>query len=764
MEDEHRFIFISYANKDKHKMEPIVEYLENRNLPCWFAPRNIPFGENFQTVIINDIKKADAVLVLITENIAEARFVQKEVERALAYNKFVIPVFVDNTSLPSSLEFFLCDLQWIELYSYNTLEEGLEDLANYLEQNIFGQKLNLEIKKRINLKTLEVFPDTSNILLFRTHRETLNKINRVFVPPPKFVKMQQYLSEHHLLYLYHPFHTGKYSTTLALFSCLGIEEIYEWSKDTTFTQIFQQTIRQGAGYLIEIDSSEFLQSSSESMFDTYKKQLKEKQAYFVFIAKEKPGDHFLLPYTVKVDLPKNQKQLLLNHVEEEDAVLRDQISQWILKQAEEGKLPHLTQPGEAQKIISQIKALIQGKLDEKQFVRSLRENIEIRVNDWFKKEKNLEEIAFYLSISLFQEQTYDMILAKARQLTLILCNHFGKEPVNYLHNVAKKKCLDRYHAIEKPVWKPTDIGQEEQMQVILPSKEDTDYIWKYVWTQFPAYRLPIKDWFDQLLTEGNRWVEEQIFYIVFFLLKLNFTSVRKIFIEPWAKSPNKKEQVLAIRILEQLSVDPNWSHSVFRLIQSWVQHNDNGRLRWTAVTLLGSQVGAQYFPQSLKLLEETYNAKGYKLRFSIGRSLQNLSGLLNEYKDYEIMFYQFWRKWLGKLTDKKKSYLYKLAQTVFLSNPHLYLEANSKIAQEFWCHFIRFCFQDPIARNTVHVLLESLMIAAEGNMEKQRKVAILFTRVYQEGDQPVRIRIMHFILKGLRKDELLYRPYQFLVK
>ncbi|MGA8943323.1 MAG: toll/interleukin-1 receptor domain-containing protein, partial [Thermoactinomyces sp.] len=111
MKDEHRFIFISYANKDEHKMEPIVEYLENRNLPCWVAPRNIPFGENFQTVIINDIKKADAVLVLITENIAEARFVQKEVERALAYNKFVIPVFVDNTSLPSSLEFFLCDLQ-----------------------------------------------------------------------------------------------------------------------------------------------------------------------------------------------------------------------------------------------------------------------------------------------------------------------------------------------------------------------------------------------------------------------------------------------------------------------------------------------------------------------------------------------------------------------------------------------------------------------------------------------------------------------------
>lgn len=145
-------IFISYAFDDKHLMERVVEYLENRNLPCWYAPRDIRPGKNYQSVIVNVIKKASAVVVLITGKIAEAKFVQKEVERALAYNKFVIPVFVDGTPLPPNLELFLCDLQWVKLNSFTSQEDGLENLTNYLEQYILGQKLNLEIKKASNLK------------------------------------------------------------------------------------------------------------------------------------------------------------------------------------------------------------------------------------------------------------------------------------------------------------------------------------------------------------------------------------------------------------------------------------------------------------------------------------------------------------------------------------------------------------------------------------------------------------------------------------
>ncbi|MFC7441179.1 toll/interleukin-1 receptor domain-containing protein [Laceyella putida] len=761
MAEERPYVFISYAFDDQYKMAPIVEYLENRNLRCWYAPRDIPYGKNYQTAIVENLKKAAAVVVLITEKVGEAKFVQKEVERALAYSKFVIPVLVDGSPIPANLEFFLCDIQWVNLPSFATQEEGFSELATYLGENLHGHELELEIKRSPSFKQLEVVSDTSNVLLYRTHPDTLRKTSQRFVAPPEFGKMERGLTDHHLLYLHHPYHTGKYSTALALFSRLGIEEVHEWSKDATFNQIFQHPLRERAGYLIEIGSPQFFQTASESMLDTYIKQLKEKRAYFLFIATDEPGDHFL-PYSVKVSPPEDTEQLLLNHVEEEDAGLKEQITQWIRDQAAEGKLPQPAQPREAPEIVTRIRKLVRGELDEHAFMESLRENVQGRVNGWFKQERSLEEIAFYLTVSLFQGQPYDTITAKARQLASILAERIGKEADGRLHNIARDECLLMFHATVKTGWKVTEVGKELQEQIFLSSESDATYIWEYVWTQFPAYREAMKEWFDQLLAEGHRWAEDQISQMVITLLKRDFSSVRHALIQPWAMSESKREQFLVVRMLEWLSLDLDWSHVVFRLIQSWLRQFSNGRLRWTAIALLGSQAGALYFPHSLKLLEEAY-ATGYKLRYAIGRSLQNLSGLPLQIPGYELIYYRFWLQWFKRLTGKDKSYAYKFAQTVFLSHPALFLDTTSKGALEFWVRFIRLCYQDRISRNTTYILLERWVLAASGNPKREERLATLFARVYREGDEGVKSRIVRFIQKGLRKDEELYLPYKSLI-
>lgn len=755
MTDERRFIFISYASDDEDKMLPIVEYLESRNLSCWYAPRNIPPGENYPIRIAEDLQKAGAVLVLITEKVGESQYVPKEVNRAIDYMKFVIPVLVDGSPIPTSLELDLGNIQHVDLQ-----EEGFENLATYLE-TLLGRELSLEIKQPQSFKRLEVVSEISNVLLYRTHPDTLRKTNQLFVPPPGFEKMVQLLDEHHFLYLHHPQHTGKYSTALVLLLRLGIDEVYEWSKDTTFNHVFQHPIRQRAGYLIESDPHQFFQSASESMLDSYVKQLKEKQSFFLFIGTDDPGNHFFFAYSFKVDPPEDRERLLLNHVEEEDQTLQDRISQWIKEQAVKDNLPAMSQPREVKEIIKRIKKLVCGEINEQAFIRSLRENAKARVKNWFKEKRSLEEIAFYLTISLLQGQPYDVIMMRADQLASILSEKLGNERDKKLHNTIRDLYLEMFDAEVKVSWKQSEEGREQQEQVYLSSETDATYIWEFVWEQLPAYREPVKEWLSQLLVEGNSQIEKQVSDIVLTLLKQDFSSVKNILIVPWAKSKYKKEQSLVIRMLETLSLDPDWSHVVFRLIQSWLRQKDNIPLCWTAVTLLGSQAGVLYFSQSLKLLQEAYDANGYKLGYAIRSSLQNLSSLPLQDRNYEQIFYHFWVNWFKqKTSNRKKWYLYQFAVTVFQSNPALFLETTLDAALEFWCLFIRTCYQHYIPRKTVDVLLEQWVRAASGNPAQVKQLATLLARVYQDGDERVKSRLTRFLQRGLRNNEELYLPYK----
>ena len=40
-------IFISYSTKDKYTADAICHVLEQNNLKCWIAPRNIASGKNY---------------------------------------------------------------------------------------------------------------------------------------------------------------------------------------------------------------------------------------------------------------------------------------------------------------------------------------------------------------------------------------------------------------------------------------------------------------------------------------------------------------------------------------------------------------------------------------------------------------------------------------------------------------------------------------------------------------------------------------------
>uniref|UniRef100_UPI0040574FAB toll/interleukin-1 receptor domain-containing protein n=1 Tax=Alistipes sp. TaxID=1872444 RepID=UPI0040574FAB len=63
-------MFISYSSKDPNTVNAICHELEENGIRCWMAPRDIPVGSKYATVINHAIPDAKAVVLIFSERSA----------------------------------------------------------------------------------------------------------------------------------------------------------------------------------------------------------------------------------------------------------------------------------------------------------------------------------------------------------------------------------------------------------------------------------------------------------------------------------------------------------------------------------------------------------------------------------------------------------------------------------------------------------------------------------------------------------------------
>ena len=80
------------------------------------APRDIAPGLDYGTQIIDAIEACTVLVLVLSERSNYSIFVRKEVERAIAKGKRVIPFRIQNVTVSRSLEFFISDAQWIDAW------------------------------------------------------------------------------------------------------------------------------------------------------------------------------------------------------------------------------------------------------------------------------------------------------------------------------------------------------------------------------------------------------------------------------------------------------------------------------------------------------------------------------------------------------------------------------------------------------------------------------------------------------------------------
>jgi hypothetical protein len=131
-------VFLSYAHNDLALAKQIESALENEGLQVWNAETEILPGDNFAEKISDALKASDAMVVLLTPESLNSKWIQWEIEYALsnkAYRKRVIPVLVGSEERVSleSIPWILRKLKMIRLSKPEQAEGEINQITEALK-------------------------------------------------------------------------------------------------------------------------------------------------------------------------------------------------------------------------------------------------------------------------------------------------------------------------------------------------------------------------------------------------------------------------------------------------------------------------------------------------------------------------------------------------------------------------------------------------------------------------------------------------------
>lgn len=136
-------VFISYSSQNRDAAQAICHVLEQNEIRCWIAPRDIPGGSQYGDVIESAIKSSKVIVVLFSETAATSPWVSGELNVAFEEQKTIIPFRLDQTPLKGQNRVMLNQRHWIDAYpDYKT---KFSDLVLAVSQATGREKTDADI-------------------------------------------------------------------------------------------------------------------------------------------------------------------------------------------------------------------------------------------------------------------------------------------------------------------------------------------------------------------------------------------------------------------------------------------------------------------------------------------------------------------------------------------------------------------------------------------------------------------------------------------
>ena len=99
--------FISYSSKDEDFARRLHTDLQNEGVRCWFAPEDMKIGDKIRQRIDESIRIYDKLLLILSENSINSKWVEKEVETAFdketLTHTVLFPIRLDNAVMETDM-------------------------------------------------------------------------------------------------------------------------------------------------------------------------------------------------------------------------------------------------------------------------------------------------------------------------------------------------------------------------------------------------------------------------------------------------------------------------------------------------------------------------------------------------------------------------------------------------------------------------------------------------------------------------------------
>ncbi len=109
-------VFISHSTQDKTIAGMVCQALEQERIPCWIAPRDVPYGENAFEAIPLGVAEATVLVLILSANANSSKYVQRELQLALDYKKLIVPFRIEDIRPEGAVNFMLTGVQWLDAF------------------------------------------------------------------------------------------------------------------------------------------------------------------------------------------------------------------------------------------------------------------------------------------------------------------------------------------------------------------------------------------------------------------------------------------------------------------------------------------------------------------------------------------------------------------------------------------------------------------------------------------------------------------------
>lgn len=129
-------VFISYAREDRASVEPVRQKLKANGFAAWVDVKGLQGGDQWKKEIERNIDAAVALLVAVTPDSVESKWVKFEVQKAIHLGKTVVPLIMR----PATLPVFLEDIHAIDLT--DNYDHGMDALVSSLVRIIYARAVS----------------------------------------------------------------------------------------------------------------------------------------------------------------------------------------------------------------------------------------------------------------------------------------------------------------------------------------------------------------------------------------------------------------------------------------------------------------------------------------------------------------------------------------------------------------------------------------------------------------------------------------------